>query len=838
MQKGHVLFFAAIFLAVGVLAYDSQVAHPGLTEAAIRVFDSQATRRLTSEQANWIIKGSVAEDAIPRFLNHFYDPTSGQGLSGNNNAKDWALNGGWSGSTGDFSELAIMRNYRDGNVQRAYEGIGHISHLLQDMTVPAHVRNDAHPEGDFYEMWVRDNFYVINGQIINFDNLGSAFDSLALFTHDNFYSLKTITGNIKYDLIKEELSSSGASLFYETRNGFKLARIKKNKDGLIYDFDQSINPDYYAQLAPKAVGYSAGAIAYFQKKFDEIDQEEKIKDDLAVTFLGIGQEMLSEIWHNANYALNDIVGSANVQVRIDKTVDIYNSSKVAIDNIGLTIDSVITDSAAKIARPVSTTSVIIKQTPIKIVDSQLKKALPSPDNHIAKDNIDFPDLKDVIADLVIKPAQATANDDDTDAQPVRPKYPFFHGGSSPVVVIEVGNDAPPADQDDLPDNTVPIEIVPPIATSTEPQIIEPAVPSIFFVEKPESISAASVARFVFGSDQASSTFVYRVNFYEWIPCSSTVEFDVANGINDIEVNAINDGVYSDDPIEYEWTVAPLHHAQFQNDYNFKYADDPAIEFWWDNLSDNASTTFDAEYVLNDGERQTLAQATTSDHVSLGLTLQFGDVVKYYVRACNEFGLCEDWQHRERDIIHYLPDHLVISGVQISGGSSTDEWVELYNPTDDPISLTGYKLVRVTSGGIENNLVASLSGYHIGKHGHKLIANPYGYDGEVAADLVYSNTSQDIARNNSIILYKNGTVIDKVGFGASAAAFELLPVDQFPPDHHALVRKSGSLGFEYGQGHARDTDDNASDFLIIPDYAPQNDLNYLEPWYDWLNVYSY
>ncbi|MBE3134041.1 MAG: hypothetical protein IMZ55_11245, partial [Acidobacteria bacterium] len=42
----------------------------------------------------------------------------------------------------------------------AYYYLGHVAHLLQDMTVPAHVHNDPHPPvfgPDHYESWVADN---------------------------------------------------------------------------------------------------------------------------------------------------------------------------------------------------------------------------------------------------------------------------------------------------------------------------------------------------------------------------------------------------------------------------------------------------------------------------------------------------------------------------------------------------------------------------------------------------------------------------------------------------------------------------------------------------------
>lgn len=41
--------------------------------------------------------------------------------------------------------------YRSGNKEQAYSLLGHIAHLIQDMSVPAHVHEDSHATGDEYE---------------------------------------------------------------------------------------------------------------------------------------------------------------------------------------------------------------------------------------------------------------------------------------------------------------------------------------------------------------------------------------------------------------------------------------------------------------------------------------------------------------------------------------------------------------------------------------------------------------------------------------------------------------------------------------------------------------
>ena len=100
----------------------------------------------------------------------------------------------------------------------AWRACGETMHLLSDMTVPAHVRNDAHPFGtifsglryDPYEHYTTSNnanygniikkFYDgkvdsrIARKIENCKSAASLFHEVALFTNQNFFSADTLTG--------------------------------------------------------------------------------------------------------------------------------------------------------------------------------------------------------------------------------------------------------------------------------------------------------------------------------------------------------------------------------------------------------------------------------------------------------------------------------------------------------------------------------------------------------------------------------------------------------------------------------------------------------------------
>ena len=62
-------------------------------------------------------------------------------------------------------------------------------HLIEDMAVPAHTRNDSHLRGDFYEQWVADNEksdMVLNGYSRNLVGIDQAFDELAGYSNKYF----------------------------------------------------------------------------------------------------------------------------------------------------------------------------------------------------------------------------------------------------------------------------------------------------------------------------------------------------------------------------------------------------------------------------------------------------------------------------------------------------------------------------------------------------------------------------------------------------------------------------------------------------------------------------
>ncbi len=154
---GIVIFSLTAFY-FSVFSYNDTITHLSLTENIANIYNANFEKKLTQPEINWLRQGSIEEDAAPRWLNHFYNPQTGKGLWSFYSAKAWSQNqtaqSSYFLSQGNQTWQKAIEEYANGNNQAAFVALGHILHLLEDMTVPAHTRLDAHPNGDPYESWV------------------------------------------------------------------------------------------------------------------------------------------------------------------------------------------------------------------------------------------------------------------------------------------------------------------------------------------------------------------------------------------------------------------------------------------------------------------------------------------------------------------------------------------------------------------------------------------------------------------------------------------------------------------------------------------------------------
>jgi hypothetical protein len=125
-----------------------------------------------SKAKSLIEAGAILEDAlwpnslIGRYLNHFYDAQNGgDGLWWNLSSLDWGEGLTYKTSTPfnyysypqalTYFQLAFTESNpidRKKYQAKLLVSIGHLLHLMNDMTSPAHTRGDAHPNGDVMEI--------------------------------------------------------------------------------------------------------------------------------------------------------------------------------------------------------------------------------------------------------------------------------------------------------------------------------------------------------------------------------------------------------------------------------------------------------------------------------------------------------------------------------------------------------------------------------------------------------------------------------------------------------------------------------------------------------------
>ncbi|MFH1642529.1 MAG: tandem-95 repeat protein [Nanoarchaeota archaeon] len=167
------------------------------------------------------------------------------------------------------------------------------------------------------------------------------------------------------------------------------------------------------------------------------------------------------------------------------------------------------------------------------------------------------------------------------------------------------------------------------------------------------------------------------------------------------------------------------------------------------------------------------------------------------------------------------DHIVISEVQITGGSASDDYIELYNPMDVDFDLDGYRLVKRTADGTSDTTIKSwTSSEIILSHGYYLWANS-GWTPSILPDV---SSAGLISADNGIALRQGsentGAIIDSVAWGTVTNVFiEGSAYPTNPTAGQSLERKSEGTSNIYGNG--KDTDDNNADFEIKTTPNPQN-----------------
>lgn len=323
------IILATVFLysSYNSLSYDEKTTHPALTDEIADFYNLSFDSKLTSEEKEWIVQGSIDEDLPPRWINHFYDPIYKNGWTGE-------YTGFWSSSTiqsfsavlstedpvsslnwlhnellqvkysnygGNNTWENAIRQYSKGNKREAYQILGHILHLLEDATVPDHTRNDTHahelegatgdygsPYEEFTKQFTRQNlniakdFYSKGEKPIIRQSVNDYLLYLADYSNKYFFSKDTIY-DLKYQnpkVIREDENFG----YGVDENGGKLplVRVEYVKDNgdikTVYTLkdksEEYILSTYFSRLSRQAVLNGAGVIKLFYDDAEKVKREE------------------------------------------------------------------------------------------------------------------------------------------------------------------------------------------------------------------------------------------------------------------------------------------------------------------------------------------------------------------------------------------------------------------------------------------------------------------------------------------------------------------------------------------------------------------------------------
>jgi uncharacterized protein (TIGR03437 family) len=167
----------------------------------------------------------------------------------------------------------------------------------------------------------------------------------------------------------------------------------------------------------------------------------------------------------------------------------------------------------------------------------------------------------------------------------------------------------------------------------------------------------------------------------------------------------------------------------------------------------------------------------------------------------------------------IPPSLVISEFRTRGpNGASDEFIEIYNNSDSPVSAGGLKLRGSSSSGTITTRLTINTATVIAARGHFLATNSSGYSGAVPGDQSFTS---GIANDGGIALtMPDDTIVDQVGLSSGSAFKEGLHLAPLPTDaNQSYERKPGGL-----LGSTHDTQDNVTDFQLISLNDPQNLLS--------------
>lgn len=813
--------------------------HQALTQKIIEIYNKYNDPKITPEQTQWLIKGSGEEDLAPRWINHFYDPIYKNGWSGEKQGDipqetvqklskiflssqqavssiDWLHNqnlqnqyllyGGNQTYERALKLFAYSENILnktisespiDASFEKTFEALGENLHLLEDLGVPAHTRNDTHADvfgssdySDPYEKWASENpdLSFLNNLNPNNENYSCAtiddcFLKLAKYTNENFYSKDTINDN-KYKILNTELIQSEIDKdIYERKDFYGnlypfLIYQKYQKQFTITN--NLIHQSYFTLLSKQVVLAGVEALKIFNR-----DAQKEVEN------VQYPQHILSLKECNIPILCRDVVFSplATILNVTDKISSAASSIKDFFANIFTTADSGF--------------------TPIEQI------AL---NNEIKTDS------------------SQTSNN-----QQSQTKIQNTNQQISNIQTDTINNQK--ITQDPVKENTTQTD---PLSVQIDPQS----------TIKKTTVVETSTANCKFITSQSPSHNKIIFNEIAWMGTTNSASDEwielknISNNVVDlknwqiidkdeqIKINLssanktrLNPGEFillerTDDNTVANITADLIYVGGLSNtDENLRLFDGNCVLM--DEVSASPSWPAGKSDIKATMERD-LSGFSWHDSAVIGGTPKNSNSSPVIVSSGGGGGgtstdnqqTTNNQQSTSTETSpNNQPQKILITEIRITGGTgkTEDDFIELYNPNNFEVNLKGYRLVKRTKTGTSDTGIKSwTSDVLIPANSYYLWANSGYVDIPVVADII---TSATISNDNGVAirygLEDTGTIIDSVGWGEAQNIFiETNTFVNNPSANQSIQRKFQNNAFV-------DTNNNVNDFEIKTCPSPKS-----------------
>lgn len=849
------LLILGVFMASGLFFVPSALAywtdtHEYLTNESINLYNKTAgDNAISADLKQYLFDGSKAEDSDPRYVNHFDDPINDQGLTdvfNGESSKRWVNDRaeqqnikyaiqpklGLSSAaykkieqfypTSDFTYNTALKYWINGDREMAMEALGHTLHLIQDLGVPEHTRNDSHTNGSEYEIYA--NKYSLTNPDKNFafrlgdkkqielGSLDAYFDSLARYTNKYFYSPGSIgisggynspepdykTAEIKNDGYYYVNNTDDEGQKYYLAAYSSLANIMTPYSRDVFVKEPLIKESYWNLLSVRTVRTSAGVIDLFFRDVEKAKADPSILDGkkenngivdtlsaipgqlwsgTKTVASGIGSffgSVFNSIGSGLSSATHFVGGLfTNDNGLTDAGSIDLNSSDTTSDSAG----SATTKTSNSAAKKVASTKQADEIAALKLQIAGLKKDAQAQDKAVAQLEKAKAAAPEVVPEKVVETTDVVADKEVKQTVATTPVCAYGSGNSAgqrTVIINEVawmGGVRSASDEwielKNISGNNVDVSGwqllnkgggIKAHLSGIKNPIIKPG--QFILLERTDNNSAVGATADLIYSGALGNT---------------------------------NDG------LRLFNTLCGV-------------VDEVSVAAHWPAGNNDSKQTMERDANANGWHTSTSAGGTPKKENSAGIAYGGGGGGSAVVAGQTKqtgVGTSTNSGQGGDSITPMTYPPLLIAEVQLAGASSThDEFIKLYNPNDVAVDLTGWYVQKKTKTAADFSTFAKadlFTGKQIASHSFFTIAHP---SSTVAYDVA---SDYGIADDNTLIIKNpNGDIVDTVGWGAASDCEGTCVAN--PANGQTITRR-------YDQGSFVDTNNNVQDFALSALRAP-------------------